>query len=168
MKTKPVIFILYIFLLGCSKDNSPNITLNGALTNCATGTMCTYNYYQSADFTGPNQIVDGNYRVFAYNNVTNTSCGSNVQFYFKTALSNNYLDITSSQIAAGQVLAYNVICACCAYPLAYSKPIGGEIKGEKTDSNHWLINASIVFGNASNVPVDTITVNQYFTLEKLP
>jgi len=47
-------------------------------------------------------------------------------------------------------------------------PIGGEIKGKRRDSNHWLINATIILGVSASEPVDTIVVNQYFASEKLP
>ncbi|HEY4326029.1 MAG TPA: hypothetical protein VGN20_18710 [Mucilaginibacter sp.] len=160
---------LLFFLLSCSKDNSTNIELNGALTDCPANTNCTYSYYNSADFTASNQLVKGSFRVFAFKSGNSNSCGPSVQLYFKTALNSTILDISAKQIAAGQVTAYNMICPCCEYFAAiYSKPIGGEIKGKRTDSNHWLINASIIFGNQSNTPIDTVTVNQYFTLEKLP
>jgi hypothetical protein len=66
------------------------------------------------------------------------------------------------------VIANNLICPCCDYA-SILQPIGGEIKGKKTDSNHWLINATIIFGNSINgTPADTLVVNQYFTLAKLP
>ncbi len=167
MKTKPFILVLFIFFLSCSKDNNPNVVLNGALTNCPANSTCTYNYYESADFTGPNRLVPGSYRVFAYNSTNQNLCDATIQLYFKTSLSNNNFDISSTQIATGHVMAYNFICACCDY-ISYPKSIGGEIKGKKIDSNRWLINASIILGSSANNPVDTIVVNQYYTLEKLP
>ena len=171
MKIKTAIFLLCVTLFSCSKDNSANVILNGTLTNCPANSTCTYNYYEGADFTGYNQLVHGNYRVFAYNSFEQNVCGPNTLLYFKISLSNNYFDISSSQIAKGQVTAYNVNCPCCYSfgPAFYSKPIGGEIKGKKTDSNHWLVNASIIFGNpTTNTPIDTLIVNQYYTLTKLP
>ncbi|MDB4903793.1 MAG: hypothetical protein JWQ63_3074 [Mucilaginibacter sp.] len=171
MKIKTAVFFLCVILFSCSKDNNPNVILNGTLTNCPINATCTYNYYEGADFTGYNQLVRGNYRVFAYNSLDQNSCGPNTLLYFKISLSNNYFDISSSQIAKGQLTAYIDNCPCCMYftQVGYAKPIGGEIKGKKTDANHWLINAAIIFGNTSNnAPVDTLIVNQYYTLTKLP
>jgi hypothetical protein len=168
MKIKTAVFLLCVTLFSCSKDNNP-ITLNGTLTNCPANATCTYNYYEAADFAGSNQLVRGNYRVFAYNSFEQNACGPNTLLYFKISLSNNYFDISSSQIAKGQVTSYIQDCPCCEYfaPVIYAKPIGGEIRGKKTDSNHWLINASVILGSSINNPIDTVVVNQYFTLEKL-
>lgn len=170
MKIKTAIFLLCVTLFSCSKDNSPNVILNGTLTNCPANSTCAYNYYEGADFTGYNQLVQGNYRIFEYTSFGQKACGPNTLLYFKISLSNNYFDISSSQIAKGEVTAYTQNCPCCAYaPVIFEKPIGGEIKGKKTDSNHWLVNASIIFGNFNNnTPIDTLIVNQYFTLKKLP
>jgi len=49
-----------------------------------------------------------------------------------------------------------------------TKPIGGEIKGKKTDADHWLINATVILGDINNKPVDTLSVNQIFTLKAPP
>jgi hypothetical protein len=171
MKIKTAIFFLCVTLFSCSKDNNPNVLLNGTLTNCPVNATCTYNYYEGADFTSSNQLVRGNYRVFTYNSLEQNGCGPNTLLYFKTSLSNNYFDIGSSQIAKGQVTAYIDNCPCCEYfaQVAYPKPIGGEIKGKKTDSNNWLINTAIIFGNSNNTtPIDTLIVNQYYPLTKLP
>ncbi len=167
MKTKAAILILFAILLGCKKSNNLNLVLNGVLTDCPSNYTCSYDYFDNADFINGNQPVPGNYRVFWYKSVNTNVCDATTGIYFKTSLSNNEFDISSTQIAAGQIVAYDQICPCCDYATV-SKPIGGEIKGKRTDANRWLINATIVFGVSANNPVDTLTVNQYFTMEKLP
>jgi hypothetical protein len=166
MKAKATIIILCAILFGCKKDNT-KVTLNGALTDCPANTTCTYNYYDNADFTNGSQIVAGNNRVFWYKSDNVNTCNISSQFYLKTPLSDNNFDFNASQVAGGQVLAYDLICPCCDVPII-TKPIGGEIKGKRTDATHWLINATIVFGYFADTPVDTLVVNQYFTSAKLP
>jgi hypothetical protein len=168
MKLRAIIGILFVVLFSCRKDNSPNVILNGVLTDCPANYTCTYNYYDSADFTNKNQPVRGNYRVFWYVSVDSNSCASTSQFYFKTSLGSSSFDINSNQIAAGQVVANENRCPCCDNIAIFEKPIGGEIKGKRTDATHWLLNASIIFGTSANNPTDTLTVNQYFTLGKIP
>ena len=167
MKAKATIFILFVTLLSCRKDNSPNIVLNGTLTDCPASSSCAYNYYDNADFTSDNQVVKGSFRLFLFKSVSVNTCGPTSQFSFKTSLGNNDFDINSNQIASGQIVAYDIICPCC-YSDFVTKPIGGEIKGKRTDATHWLLNASIIFGVPNGNPVDTLVVNQYFTLTALP
>ena len=167
MKVIAIIFILFIILFGCQKDNNPNVILNGTLTDCAANSTCTYNYYDNADFAN-GQPVQGNYRGFWYTSVNANVCGATSQFYFKTPESNSNFDISSSQIAAGQIVAYNLACPCCYIANNVEIAIGGEIKGKRTDADHWLINATIILGVSVNEPVDTLVVNQYFAVEKLP
>jgi hypothetical protein len=81
---------------------------------------------------------------------------------FKTSLNSNSFVINSNVIAAGLV-TYNQNCVCCNFILL--KPIGGEIKGKRTDVNQWLINATVILGDNNNKPIDTLKVNQYFTLK---
>lgn len=154
-------------LLGCRKDNTPKVTLSTTLTNCPANSTCTYSYYNNADFANAGTVIHGNYRVFSYQSVNASVCGATSQFYFKTALSDDDFDITSNQIASGDVFANDFTCPCCEIDVLF-KPIGGEIKGKRTDDTHWLVNASIVFGTSAMNPVDTVVVNQYFTKEPLP
>jgi len=166
MKAKAFIFISFIALLGCKKNNNLNLVLNGPITDCPANSTCTYSYYDDANFVNWVTPVSGNNRVFWYKSVNSSICDATTQVYFKTSLSNDDFEITSSQIAAGQLAGYSQNCICCnELP---TKPIGGDIKGKKTDANHWLINASIILGNSDNHPVDTVVINQTFTLEKLP
>ena len=166
MKTKITIFVLFAVLLGCKKDN--HITLTTDLTGCAVDKPCLYSYFDRADFNG-RQPVSGNYRAFSYSSGNPNSCGPTASLYFKSALSNTEFVIDSNQIAAGQVVAYYFSCPCCEdIYLNLQKPIGGEIKGKRTDTTHWLINAKIVLGTSINMPLDTLVVNQYFTLAPLP
>jgi len=164
MKAKATIVIFFVVLFSCRKDNNPNVILNGALTDCAANSTCTYSYYDNADFTNWNQPVHGNYRVFWYKSVNNNLCDATSELYFKISLSAESFDITANQIAAGQVVAYNLECPCCDYAFL-PQPIGGEIKGKRSDANHWLINASVIFGTAVNKPIDTLVVNQYFSAQ---
>ena len=114
-------------------------------------------------------MVNGNNRVFAYSSTNGNLCGPNAALYFKNSLSNSSFIINSSQIVAGDVMAYNFACPCCESAVLESIPVGGEIKAKKTDATHWLVNATIIFGDRfNNTPIDTLIVNQYFTLEKLP
>jgi hypothetical protein len=166
MKTKLSIIVLFVALLGCKKTANVNVGLTGALTDCAANSTCTYNYYDNANFTNWNQPVSGNYRVFWYKSVNSNLCDETSQFYFKTSMNNDDFDISSNQIVAGQVMAYDMACPCCDVAFA-TKPIGGEIKGKRTDATHWLVNATIIFGTTSGAPIDTLTVNQYFTLAKV-
>jgi hypothetical protein len=164
MKIKTTILILCAILLGCKKDTK--VVLSGDLTGCPINTTCSYNYYNNANFSG-NRPVAGNYRLFVYKSVDNILCEASTTIYFKTNLSNGDFDITSNQIAGGQVVGYNLICACCE-ALANVKPMGGEIKGKRLDAAHWLVNASIILGTAINKRLDTLKVNQQFTLTALP
>jgi hypothetical protein len=159
--------MLLVVLLGCKKSSTPNITLSTNLTDCAANSTCTYTYYDNADFVNATPPVHGNFRVFSYQSVNQNVCGATSRFFFKTQLSDNEFDITSSQIAAGDVFANNFVCPCCDYDVLF-KPIGGEIKGKRTDATHWLVNASIVFGTSPTSPADTVVVNQYFTKQPLP
>jgi len=165
MKRKTIIFCLTVILLSCRKD--PAVVLDGALTDCPAKHTCRYNYYEGANFNG-NQVIRGGSRVFSYTSVDSLICDATSQFNVKIALNANSFDITSSQIAAGQgVSAFDFICPCCDYALT-SKPVGGEIKGRRVNSSTWLLNARIIFGISTSHPTDSIKVNQYFTLSKLP
>jgi len=169
MKIKAIIFVVAIAFFSCHKDTSLRLDTN--LTNCPASRTCTYQYYQQADFI-TNKLQHGNFRIFEYKS-TNSGCGPNSEFYLKTTLSASNFIITSSQIAAGQVVTASVNnCPCCEYTSftipAFAKPVAGEIKGQRIDAAHWLINARILFGASSSAPTDLIKVNQYFTLTKLP
>jgi len=142
---KTTILLLFAFLLRCRKDKNSNITLNGPLTYCPANNTCTYNYYDQADLNGYSQLITGGDRVFIYKSVDSSLCDITARLYFKTSLSNNDFGLNGSQIAAGAA-AYNLSCACC-YIAYQSKPIGGEIKGKRTDASHWLVNATVILGN---------------------
>jgi hypothetical protein len=161
MKLKLTIFIFCIGLLACSKDKS--VTVNGNITGCPVNTTCTYNYFEQADFNTAYQLISGGFKVFSYKSVNNNLCDAATSLYFKTTMSSSDFVINSSQIKAGQIVAYGFSCACCDF-LAYRKPIGGEIKGTKTGTNSWLINATVIMGDANNKPTDTLVVNQHFYL----
>jgi hypothetical protein len=163
MKTKAIILILFAILLGCKKDNNLNLVLNSNLTDCAANSTCTYDYYDNANFANWSQPVSGDNRVFWYKSVNNNLCDATTEIYFKTSLSNDEFEITSNQIAAGQIAGYNVSCACCDYQF-FPGPVGGDIKGKRSDASHWLINATIILGNSANDPRDTVVINQYFTI----
>ena len=167
MKIKAAIIILCVIMFSCRKSSKPEITLTGTLSDCPANSTCTYNYFDNADFTNGNQPVAGSSCVFWYKTVNANMCGATTEFLFKTNMSDIEFDITSSQIAAGDVFANNFVCPCCDYDIAF-KPIGGEIKGRRTDATHWLINASIIFGTSISAPIDTVVVNQYFTRQTLP
>lgn len=172
MKVLISILVAFSMLSGCTKDKNknPDIVLNGVLTNCQPNTNCTYDYYDNADVVNGGQPVQGKYRLFIYNSVNTNMCNATDRLYFKISMGNNSFDIGSSQIAAGQIIADENICPCCAIAASLStKAIGGKIKGKRTDATHWLVNASVVIGAAfNNVPIDTLVVNQYFTLQKTP
>lgn len=162
MKNTTIILFLCVILFSCHKSKDNNIQLSGNLTDCPTNTVCTYSYSDNADISGTGQLVPGGDRVFLYKNVNNSSCDISSQLNFKTSLSSNNFIITASQIAAGQAI-YNQSCVCCDF--ISLKPIGGEIKGKRTDANNWLINATVILGDYNNKPFDTLKVNQYFTLK---
>ena len=164
---RAAIFFFLVVLLSCKKSNSPNITLSTNLTDCPANSTCSYLYYDNADFVNAAPPVPGSFRVFSYQSVNQNVCGATSQFLFKTPLNATGFDITSNQIAAGGVFASYLVCPCCDYAVAF-KPIGGEIKGKRTDATHWLVNASIVFGTSVTAPADTLVVNQYFIQHPLP
>jgi hypothetical protein len=166
MKAKATIFMLCVIILSCRKGNSPDITLNGKLTDCSANSTCTYSYFDNAEINSTHQIISGNFRVFCYKSVNVNLCGATSEFFVKTALGDSEFDITSSQIAAGQVFANDFSCPCCENALLFT-PIGGEIKGKRTDATHWLVNATIIFGTSPTTPVDTLVINQYFSQQKL-
>ena len=170
MKRKTIIFCLAAILLSCRKD--PAVVLDANLTNCPDKHTCDYSYFDHADFNN-SQVIHGDSRVFRYSSVDSLICDATTQFDVKVSLSGNSFDITSAQIAAGQgVAAFDFICPCCDYAFVdypfVSKPISGEIKGKRVNSTTWLLNARIIFGTSSSHPTDSIKVNQYFTLTKLP
>jgi hypothetical protein len=162
MKAKITITVLFITLLACRKE-SP-LVLDGALTDCTT---CTYNYYENADYNTTFEPVTGSYRVFQYKNGDETSCGPTSSLFFKEPLSENQFVIDSAQIVAGKVSAYYFSCPCCD-EFAYfpNTPMGGQIKAKRTTNSTWLINATVIMGY-QNKPVDTIIVNQYFSIKSL-
>ncbi len=161
MKITPVLIILTILLFGCSK--SSNVTLNGKLTDCPANNICNYDYYENADLTTvASEIGIGGYRVFAYQSADKNVCNATISLSFKTAMSANEFTINASQIAAGQIVKYSFVCACCDYSF-FPQPIGGKIQGKKAGNDTWLINASIIMGTAPDKPIDTLVVNQYFT-----
>src|SRR5579872_7200187 len=162
MKRKAAIFAVFIFMLGCRKDSS-NIVFSTTLTACPLNYTCTYNYYDQADVDSNGQLIKGSYRVFWYKTATTNVCAPYQQFYVKTSLAATGFMVTSAQIASGQITAYDFKCPCCASAFL-SKPISGVIKGKKIDLTHWLINGAIVFDS----PSDTVEVNQYFSLTRLP
>ncbi|HEY5327718.1 MAG TPA: hypothetical protein VIJ27_12015 [Mucilaginibacter sp.] len=166
MKIKGSILILFAVLLGCSKGNNINVTLNGALSNCPANYVCTYNYYDHAEVS-QNKLTTGGSRVFSYTSVDSSGCIDTKQLYFKTSLGNSDFDLKASQVAAGLAIYYESRSICMP-AIEATKPIGGEIKGKKTDADHWLINATVILGDINNKPVDTLTVNQSFTLQASP
>jgi len=167
MKSKALIIFLCVIVLGCTKKSNINVVLSTNLTNCPANYTCAYSYFDNADFKNWYQPVHGNYRVFWYKSVDSALCSATSTFYFKTPMSQGDFDITANQIASGQVFAQNFECPCCDFA-SITKPIGGEIKGKKTDATHWLVNATIVFGTSFDKPIDTLVVNQYFSQQKLP
>ena len=167
MKNKAFLLFLLLVTLGCAKKNNTNVVLSTDLTACPANSNCTYNYYDNANFTNGNQPVAGNSRVFWYKTMNANICDATTEFFFKTSMSDTEFDITSSQIASGEVFANDFICPCCDYDLLL-KPVGGDIKGKRTDATHWLINASIIFSTSISAPADTVVVNQYFIQQPLP
>jgi len=164
MKSK-IPFLALFILLSCSKGGD-NIVLNTNLTGCLINSTCTYNYYDNADLSTVNQPIAGNKRVFIYIDGVQSTCGPSKQLYFKRPINETDFDITSGQIVAGDVVAYNFTCPCCE--VAYiGTVVGGEIKGKRISTNQWLVNASIIFGTSINNPIDTVVVNQKFTLKTL-
>jgi len=167
MKIKASILILFVVLFGCSKGNNVNVTLNGALSNCSANYVCTYNYYDHAEVS-QNKLTTGGSRVFSYTSVDSSGCVDTKQLYFKTSLGSGDFDLKASQIAAGLAIYYEGGGPICMPVIEATKPIGGEIKGKKTDADHWLINATVILGDINNKPVDTLSVNQIFTLKAPP
>jgi len=162
MKNIAIVLVLGIILLGCRKSRDSSVSLNGTLTNCPANTVCTYNYFDQAGISPTNQLVAGSDRVFWYKSVNSNLCNITNELHFKTSLKSNNFVINSNGIAAGLV-TYNQSCICCNF--ISLKPIGGEIKGKRTDVNEWLINATVILGDNNNKPFDTLKVNQYFTLK---
>jgi hypothetical protein len=162
MKNIAIVLFLGVILFGCRKSGDNNISLSGTLTNCPANTVCTYNYFDHADISATNQLVAGSDRVFWYKSVNNNLCNITNEFNFRTSLKSNSFVINSNGIATGLV-TYNQSCTCCSFILL--KPIGGEIKGKRTDVDQWLINATVILGDNNNKPFDTLKVNQYFTLK---
>lgn len=162
MKNIKIILFLGVILLGCRKSKDNGVPLSTVLTDCPVNTSCTYNYFDHAAISATNQLVAGGDRVFWYKSVNNTLCNMTNGFSFKTSLNSNSFVINSNGIATGLV-AYNQSCVCCDF--ISLRPIGGEIKGKRTDVNQWLINATVILGDLNNKPFDTLKVNQYFILK---
>ncbi len=165
MKIKALILVLFVVLLGCGKRTNVNVVLNGPLSDCPANFTCNYVYYDHAGVQ-QNHLGPGASREFSYTAVDSTVCTDTRQLYFDFALSSDEFDIKSAQIAAGQAV-YFESCPCCNFAFN-PEAVGGEIKGKRTDASHWLINATIIIGDANDKPVDTLIVNQTFTLKALP
>ncbi|WP_259067260.1 hypothetical protein HDF24_11720 [Mucilaginibacter sp. X4EP1] len=162
MKIKAATFVLLICILfGCKKGD--NIVLNGTFTDCPPGGSCSYFYHENVDYTNLYALTSGQERVFIYKCVTNDHCTSTQSFYFKTSMGNSSFEIDSVQVLAAKVATVGLVCPCCDVP-ANLKQVHGDIRGKKTGNNTWLINAYLVQNDASGQPVDTVVVNQYFTL----
>ncbi|MEO3405806.1 hypothetical protein AAFN85_17975 [Mucilaginibacter sp. CAU 1740] len=163
MRTTCKLLIIILFstaILSCGKNKKTD--QNEPLTGCPVNSSCTYNFTNKADIGQPAQIVAGDNRVFAYNAVNNNLCNASAKLYFKTGLSNADFSISSSQITSGQVL-YNFTCPCCDY--ISQQPVGGEIKGTMVGSGKWLVKATVLLGNPSVQRIDTLKINQYFTVK---
>ena len=163
MKAKAMLLLAICLLWGCSKSTNTDVLLTGKLTDCAANNTCTYNYYENSDLNQYNQLVNGNYRVFEYKSISPDVCDATTTINFKTAINTSDFVITANQISAGQLVTYAFSCACCDN-LANVKPIGGNIKGKKIGANTWLVNAAVILGTSATRPIDTLVVNQYFTL----
>lgn len=167
MKNRIVILAMTLTLVACKKGHGPDVVLTGKLTDCPANSVCSYNYYDHADFSTSNpKVFAGQNTVFSYSSVNNNICGLTTSLIFKAPEGLELFEITSNQIASGQIVGNYMSCPCCD-DIVLFKPIGGEIKGERTDNTHWLINATVVFGTEPTNPTDTLTVNQYFTVQNL-
>jgi hypothetical protein len=165
MKIKAGIFsILIVILFGCSKDG---LVMNGTITNCPNNSTCSYQYYENADYTNVYKLTSGQNRVFVYKSVDSAMCNALTSMYFKADMGSSSFEITAKQIILAQVASASLICSCCN-SVGYINPIGGDIRGAKKNSTAWLINAEIIEGDANGKPIDTVVVNQYFTLSSAP
>jgi hypothetical protein len=163
MKTTCKALIITLFsaaILSCGKNKKTD--QNEPLTGCPVNSTCTYNFTDKADIGEPAKLVAGNNRVFLYSATNNNVCSASAKLYFKTALSNADFTISSSQITSGQVL-YSFTCPCCDY--ISQQPVGGEIKGTRISSGKWFVKAVVLLGNPSVQRIDTLKINQYFTVK---
>src|SRR6185312_585804 len=167
MKIKVTILVFGMLLLSCHKDNP--IILDTTLTDCSANNTCTYSYFDNADFSAIIPVGRGAYRVFAYSRNYDNTCGPGAQFNLKISLNSSDFVVNINQASEPQiVLAIDDICPCCARASTLVPLIGGQIKGTRVSATRWLINARIIFGISAGHPTDSIKVNQYFTLAKLP
>lgn len=160
MKTKTIAFLFLILICSCQKGSV--LILDTNLSSCPINSTCTYNFNDNSNFSGSNQIISGNDRVFFYQSVNNKLCDLTTQLFLKIPMGNTEFKIDSAQIVSQQLVGYFTNCACCEL-LANVNPIGGEIKGKSIDGTHWLINAKVIVGISPNKPIDTLIVNQYFS-----
>jgi hypothetical protein len=163
MKTRITFAFLLMLLLGCSKNNNPNVVLSTELTGCPVNYTCTYNYYNNADLLNNFQPVAGHYRVFIYKAVNKSICDATSTLIFKTNMGSSSFDITASQIIANQLVTTGFSCICCDV-IGNIKQSGGEIKGRQAGTGNWLINASVIQSTSDGKVLDTVKVNQYFTV----
>lgn len=155
-----IITLLSAAVLSCGKNKKADQT--EPLTGCPLNTSCTYSFTNNADFDQPAKIVKGNSRVFSYSSENTRLCSATSRLYFKTDLSNANFTITGSQITSGLVL-YNFTCPCCDY--ISQELVGGEIKGTRVGDGKWLVKAEVLLGSPSLKRIDTLRVNQYFTVK---
>jgi len=158
-----IALILSTFMLSCHKD-AKKITLNTDLTVCPATQDCSFYYYDNTTFGSTTPIMLGSQRVFMYRTVSTAVCSMTTSLLFKIDLNASQFDISDSQIAAGEVV-YGQSCTCCDFISV--KPVGGEIKGERSDPTHWLVNAKVFLSSADKKFTDTLTVNQYFSANTL-
>ena len=64
-------------------------------------------------------------------------------------------DLSGSQVVSAQV-AFGQSCVCCDFVAV--QPTGGEIKGQRTDASHWLVNAKVILSSADKKLTDTLVV----------
>jgi hypothetical protein len=167
MKIKVTTLIFAVLLLSCHKDK-PTV-FDTILTNCPANNTCSYSYFDHADFSAISPVGRGAYRVFAYSRNYNSTCGRVAQFYLKISLNSSDFVVDLNQSSMPQlILATDDTCPCCGRANTLVPLIGGEIKGKRVSATTWLLNARIIFGTSASQPTDSIKVNQYFTLSKLP
>ncbi|WP_162996621.1 hypothetical protein [Mucilaginibacter celer] len=163
MKTSCKLLIINLFsvaVAACGKSKRTDQAER--LTGCPLNTTCSYSFTDHADFDKPAKIVTGDSRVFSYSGVNTRLCSATSTLYFKTGLSNADFNITGSQITSGHVL-YNFTCACCDY--ISQELVGGEIKGTRVSDGKWLVKAVVLLGTPSLKRIDTLKINQYFTVK---
>lgn len=157
-KITTVALILCSLMFSCHKEKK--ITLSTDLTACPATQECSYFYFENSDLSSTAAITAGNSRIFNYQSISTNECAMTNSLYWAIDLGATQFDIGASELTSNKVV-YIQSCPCCDFIAV--QPVDGEIKGEKVDATHWLVNFTLKLSSADKKFTSTLAINQYFS-----